>query len=134
MIEDGTVSGAIGLCYFDGRSETIRELTYGDGYMVSVDPYEEVLTKLYIVAKSGFDITRVVIRLINSSELNDTYSAKVVIGSQMPSMDTFSTLPDFNGFSKSPVPPNELISVWIAIKSKVAVNQEIDLGIVISYE
>lgn len=126
-----SLSQQVGLCYYDPIDETLKEFNTIPSHLMSVNPYETVLRKYYLVAQAN--VSAVSIRLTDSSNLN-IYSAKVIISDLEPTIDLFDTLGSFNNYVISNPTAYTLIPVWILLNSTSPLSTIGSLQIEIEYE
>ena len=126
-----SLSQQVGLCYYDPIDETLKEFNTIPSHLMSVNPYETVLRKYYLVAQTN--VSAVSIRLTDSSNLN-IYSAKVIISDIEPTIALFNTLGSFNNYVISNPTAYTLIPVWILLNSTSAISTICSLEIEIEYE
>lgn len=126
-----SLSQLAGLCYYDPTDETLKELSAVPTHLMSVNPYETVMRKYYLVVQST--LSTVAIRLTDTTNLG-VYSAKVIISDIQPTLSLFATLGSFNNYVIGNPTAYTLIPVWILLESTSPMSVINSLEIEIEYE
>lgn len=121
----------VGLCYYDPIDETLKEISSITSHLMSVNPYDKIMRKYYLIAKSA--VSAIAIRFIDVTN-SGTYSAKVIISDIEPTISLFDTLSSFNNYVISNPSPYTLIPVWILLESTAPIISINSLQIEIEYE
>lgn len=133
MITASTVD-EVGICYFDPFQEELLELSSLNGHFLSVNPLQKIIRKYYLIVSPGETLAYVKIKLVNSQNIENLYSAKVIISEIQPSISSFDVLPDFNAYKISSPQAGHLIPIWILLDSKNPINDIVKVDIKIDYE
>jgi hypothetical protein len=133
MITASTVD-EVGICYFDPFTEELLELNSANGHFLSVSPMQKIIRKYYLIVSPGETFAYVKIKLINSQNIENLYSAKVIISEIQPTINSFDVLPDFNAYKISSPMAGHLIPVWILLNSKSPINDIVKVDIKVDYE
>lgn len=132
MIDNDTVINQIGLCYYDPIDESLKEVSSLASHFMSVNPYEKILRKYYLVATDTLSVA--IIRLTDNSVGPAKYSAKVIISELKPLISDFDTVTPFNMFKVANPQLNHLIPVWILLESIEPITEITTMEIELQYE
>jgi hypothetical protein len=132
-ITASTVAGAVGLCYFDPLTEELLEISEIPNHFLTVQPFQQVVRKYYLVVAPGESLSYVQVR-IHGEGLEDLYSIKSILSNAEPTSDSFSVIPDFNGYRVNSPTAGEFIPLHVLISSKTPVNEILNVSIDIEYE
>lgn len=132
MIDNDTVINQIGLCYYDPIDESIKEVSSLASHFMSVNPYEKILRKYYLVTKNTLSVAT--IRLVDNSTGPTKYSAKVIISEIKPTISMFDSVAPFNLFKVANPQLNHLIPVWVLLESVEPITEITTMSIELEYE
>lgn len=132
MINEENIANQIGLCYYDPIDESVKEVSSLASHFMSVNPYEKILRKYYLVAKDTLSVA--MIRLTDNSVGPAKYSAKVIISELKPSIALFDDITPFNLFKIANPQLNHLIPVWVLLESFEPITEITTMGIELEYE
>lgn len=133
-ITNATVSGSVGICYFDPITESLLEIDQVQNHFVSVEPFSTILKKYYLVTSPDDALDYIRVKTQASTDLEDLYSIKIIISNETPSVYNFDDLPNLNSFRIDSPSSGIFIPLHILVKSKVSINTIHKIQLEIEYE
>ena len=133
-VDSSTVSGPVGLCFFDEESETLKEFSSVTDLMLAVEPGGVLVKKFYIVTDPASILSYVKIFIETDEQNKNAYSVKLIVSESEPPIDAFDILPSYNAFMIQFPQVSNFIPVWILVENISKVNEAIDVDFVLEYE